>query len=203
MVFSHSASAPGHWLGPLANTSPLPHRKGSHASPPTLYGRFLWYRRRLKYYLLFCRMMLTKPKPHQIGWRFHYIRNNLNEDLIDRSTERRGIEIGSTSEKRKKSTMSAEQKRILSISSCFFYSFRNSKNMTAAPRARESRSQTRRRKFIYIIYSGVNHFPWEKELEDLVRTMLWFQAYQTWNEVSDVYIYKNIKYYLYINMMRD
>lgn len=130
----------------------------------------------------------NEPKPHQIVRRFHYIRNNLNEDLIDRSTERRGIEIGSTSEKRKKSTMSAEQKRILSISSCFFYSFLNSKNMTAAPRARESRSQTRRRKFIYIIYSGVNDFPWKKELEDLVRTMLWFQAYQTWNEVSDVYI---------------
>lgn len=37
---------------------------GSHASPPTLYGRFfLWYRRRRTYYLLFCRMMLTKPKP--------------------------------------------------------------------------------------------------------------------------------------------
>lgn len=126
----------------------------------------------------------NEPKPHLIVRRFHYIRNNWNEDLIDRSTERRGIEIGS--EKRKKSTMSAEQKRILSISSCFFYSFLNSKNMTAAPRARESRSQTRRRKFIYIIW--VNDFPWNKELEDLVRTMLWFQAYQTWNEVSDVYI---------------
>jgi len=75
------------------------------------------------------------------------------------SYSRRGIEIGSTSEKRKKSTMSAEEKRILSISSCFFNSFLNPKNMTAAPRARESRSQTRRRKFIYIIYSWVNDFP--------------------------------------------
>jgi len=66
----------------------------------------------------------NEPKPHQIVRRFRYIRNNLNEDLIDRSTERRGISIGSTSEKRKKITMiSAEQKRILSISSCVFFFF--------------------------------------------------------------------------------
>ncbi|KAK4412278.1 hypothetical protein Salat_2979400 [Sesamum alatum] len=59
-----SASAPGHLIGAASKTLLLsPTKKGSMPSPPTLYGRFLWYRRRLKYYLLFCRMMLTKPKP--------------------------------------------------------------------------------------------------------------------------------------------